>query len=215
LSHGKGQQVKVKYYKDIDTEAVYACVGPMGANAVFRLADPSTKPANWEFLVPDSPIWDAVHQRIYRNPRVEEVNPEEFQPRPPLLPEIPCGPFPEWKEYFLPEQPINASQYPSVTKFLKGQEDETVMVFVVLHEDTYETMLGDGEFHYLGGVFLTREEAQDYMGQNRGEWNRFHLRTMSIKLAHDAFLFPDFRPERYDRYKAEEVLIELEVRLRG
>ena len=98
---------------------------------------------------------------------------------------------------------------------MKGEEDEAVVVFVVLHEDSYETMLGDGEFHYLGGVFLTREEAQDYLGQNHGEWNRFHLRMMSIKLDHGVFIFPDFRPERYDHHKAEEVLIELEFRLRG
>lgn len=207
--------MEVKYFKDIDTDAVYACIGPMGGNAVFRLRRPLASDASWEFLVPNSPIWDAVHQRIYRNPRVEEVSPDEFEPRLPSLTEIPRGPFPEWREYFLPEHPINASQYSSVSKFLKGEEDETATVFVVLHEDRYETMLGDGEFHYLGGVFLTREEAQDYMGQNRGEWSRLHLRTMSVKLDHDVFAFPDFRPERYDRCRAEEVLQALEARLRG
>jgi len=76
-------------------------------------------------------------------------------------------------------------------------------------------MLGDGEFHYFGDVFLSREEAQDYMDQNRGEWDRFHVRTMSIQLDRGVFVFPDFRPERYDRYKAEEVLEALEARLRG
>ena len=207
--------MEAKYFKDIDTEAVYACVGPMGGNAVFRLSRPSASDASWEFLVPNSPIWDAVIQRIYRNTRVEEVSPDEFHPQLPSLPEIPCGPFPEWKEYFLPEQPIHASQYPSVTKLLNGEEDEAVVVFVILHEDSYETMLGDGEFHYLGGVFLNREEAQDCMDQNRGEWSRLHLRTMSVKLDHDVFIFPDFRPERYDRYKVKEVLEALEAHLGG
>jgi hypothetical protein len=206
---------EVKYFRDIDTDAVYACVGPMGAYAVFCLRPPLTDEASWEFLVPDSPIWDATHQKIYRNPRVEEVNPDEFRPRLPPLPEIPQGPFPQWREYFLPELPIDASQYPAVTKFLRVQEDEMAIIFVVLHEDSYETMLGDGEFHYLGDVFLNREEAQDYMDQDRGEWSRFHLRTMSVKLDHGVFIFPDFRPERYDRYQAEEVLKALETRLRG
>ena len=206
---------EVKYFRDIDTDALYACVGPMGVNAVFRLRRPLASETSWEFLVPGSPIWDAVHQRIYRNPRVEEVSPDEFQPRLPFLPEIPRGPFPEWRDYFLSEHPINASKYPAVTKFLRTQEGETVMVVVVLHEDSYETMLGDGEFHYFGDVFLNREEAQDYMDQNRGEWDRFHVRTMSIQLDHGVFVFPDFRPERYDRYQAEEVLKALETRLRG
>ena len=115
----------------------------------------------------------------------------------------------------MPEQPIHASQFPSVAKFLEGQEDEAVIVFVVLHEDSYETMLGDGEFHYFGGVFLTEEEAQADIDRNRGEWDRFHVRTMSVRQDRGAFAFPDFRPERYDRYQVEEVPEALEARLRG
>jgi hypothetical protein len=38
---------------------------------------------------------------------------------------------------------------------------------------------------------------------------------MSVKLDHDVFIFPDFRPERYDHYKAEEVMEALDARLRG
>ncbi len=207
--------MEVKYFRDIDTDAVYACVGPMGINAIFRLADPSMRNATWAFLVPRSPVWDAVHQRIYRNPRVEELNSEGLQPRLPSLPEIPQGPFPEWREYFLPERPIRASRFPSVAKFLNRREGKAVIVFVALHEDAYETMLGDGEFHYLKGVFLTEEEARVDIDRNRGEWDRFHVRTMSIQLDRGVFVFPDFRPELYDRYWPEEVLEALEARLRG
>jgi hypothetical protein len=38
---------------------------------------------------------------------------------------------------------------------------------------------------------------------------------VSGKLDHGVFISPDFRPERYDRYKVEEVLEALEARLRG
>jgi len=53
------------------------------------------------------------------------------------------------------------------------------------------------------------------MDQNRGEWDRFHVRTMSIQLDHGVFVFPDFRPERYDHHKVEEVLEALEAHLGG
>ena len=205
--------VEVKYFRDIDTDAVYACMGPMGGIAMFRLAHHTMEGDCWTFLVPGSPVWDAVHQRIYRNPRVEEVDPEKLQPRLPLLPEIPPGPFPEWKEYFLPEVPIDVGRYPSAAGFLRRQKGERIMLFVVLHEDRYETMLGDGEFHYFEGAFLTREEAQAHMDQKRGEWDVLHLRRMSVELEGGKFSFPDFRPERYDRYRAEEVLQALETRL--
>jgi hypothetical protein len=207
--------VEVKYFKDIDTDAVYACVGPMGVNAMFRLSRPLANDVTWEFLVPSSPIWDAVHQRIYRNPRVEAVTAQESEPPLPPLPDIPRGPFPEWKEYFLPERPIDVSRYPSVGRFLRGQRKGRVTVSVLLHEDRYETALGDGEFHYFQGVFLSGEEAQSYMDQNRGEWDVLHVRTMSIQLEHGKFTFPDFSPERYDRYRAEEVLEALEACLQS
>ncbi len=89
----------IKYFKDIDNDAIYACVGPMAVNALFRLRLPLAKDGQWEFLVPNSPAWDGIHQRIYRNPRVEEVRPEEFPVPLPPLPEAPRGPFPQWKEW--------------------------------------------------------------------------------------------------------------------
>jgi len=89
----------------------------MGANAVFRLADPSTKSANWNFWF-RQPHLGFIHQRIYRNPRSRSEPRESNLDRLPAG--DPCGPFPEWKEYFLPEQP-SCSQYPSVAKFLKGR----------------------------------------------------------------------------------------------
>lgn len=205
----------IKYFKDFDTDTVYACAGPMAVNALFLLRHPLASGRQWEFLVPNSPAWDEIHQRIYRNPRVEEVRPGEFPVPLPPLPETPRGPFPQWKDYFLPQQPLHATRYPSVAGFFEAGKREMVTVFVVLYEDTYETALGDGEFHYFRDVFLTREDAQRYMDQNRKEWERLHLRPMAVQLDHAAFVVPDFNPQLFDHYKVEEVLAALEARLRG
>lgn len=200
----------VKYYQDIETDAVYACVGPMAGDALFVLRQPPS--GEWEFLVPNSRAWDAAHQGIFRNSRVTAVKPEVSAALPPL-PAIPRGPFPEWKEHFLPGKPIPASRYPSAAHFLSSHG--AVTLFVVLYEDTYETALGDGEFHYFKDVFVTREDAQRLLDQKPGEWERLHLRLMTIKLDHGSFAFPDFDARLFDRYEAEQVLAAWEARLRG
>ena len=207
--------MEAEYFKDLDTDAVYACVGPMGGTAMFRLRKSVAGEPEWEFLVPESPTWDMIHQRLYLDRRwVETVHPGELPEPLPPLPEIPPGPFPHATEYYKPKRTIGASEYPSVTAFLKAQSDKTATVIVVLFEDIYETCLGDGEFHYFQDVFLTREDAQSYVDRAPAEGERFHLRTMSIRLDSEALGFPDFHVELFDHYTPEDVLKALEARLR-
>ena len=205
----------VKYYRDIDSEAIYACVGPMGMTAIFRLSGPRAQTPNWEFLVPESPIWDSIHQRIYRNSKVEEIVPEQYPDPLPKLPAIPGGPFPEWREYFLSDKPTPASQYPEIFNYLKKQDPRMIRIFIILYEDRYESLLGDGEFHYFQEVFLTQEEAQTYQRKHETEWQKPHLRSMEIRLQHAELVFPDFNPQLFDRYRIEEVLKALDTRLKG
>jgi len=208
--------MEAEYFKDFDTDAVYACVGPMGATAMFRLRKSAAGEPEWEFLVPESPTWDSVHQRLYFDRRwVETVNPDELPEPLPPLPEIPPGPFPHPTEYYKPKRMIEASEYPSVAAFLKAQSNETATVIVVLFEDIYETNLGDGEFHYFRDAFLTREDAQRYMDRDPDKGERFHLRTMSLHLESGALSSPDFKIELFDHYTVEAVLKALEARLQG
>jgi len=202
----------IRYYQDNESDAVYACVGPMAGNALFVLRRPPA--GEWEFLVPNSLAWDAAHQSIYRNSRITAVGPEVSAALPPL-PAIPRGPFPEWKEHFLPAKPIPAANYPSVAGFVSRASEATVTLFVVLHEDAYETSFGDGEFHYFRDVLITREDAQRLMDQKHGEWERLHLRSMTVRIDGDAFAFPELDLRLFDRYKPEEALAALEARLRG
>ena len=198
----------VKYYCGIDSEAVYACVGPMAGEALFVL-----RLNEWQFLVPNSPEWDEAHQGIYRNSRVTAVRPEVLAALPPL-PAIPRGPFPEWKEHFLPDRPIPAAKYPSVAGFIASASEATLTLFVVLHEDAYETSFGDGEFHYFRDVFIVREDVERLLDQKPGEWERLHLRSLTVRIDQGAFAFPEFDCRLFDRYKPEEVLAALEGRLR-
>ena len=111
-------------------------------------------------------------------------------------------------------------RYPSVEAFLASRGGHAT-VYPVLHEDGYETLFGDGEFHYLWNVFQTRDAAQADIERNRiecvgayREWGRFHVRELSLSLVEGRAAIPAFKPEYYDEYDAEMVLTLLERRLR-
>jgi hypothetical protein len=201
------------YFRDVESDAIYACLGPMGGTAIFRLYEGVRE---WEFLIPESPTWDDAHQRIYRNFRVTALRADELSTPLPPLPPIPRGPFPEWKEYFLPKGALlRVSEYPTVARLFKERNASAVTLFVVLVEDVYETAFGDGEFHYFDDVHLFEEDATRDMESKKQEWQRFHLRPVTIALEGETIGFPDWRPMLFDRYEPAKVLSALETRLRG
>lgn len=202
--------MQAEFFQDIESDCLYGCLGPMASHGLFRLRASDGRSASWEHLAPDSPEWDSVHQRIYRNHRVTKVEMDRLPAGTPSLPQVP--PEPVVDEQKAPD-PIPTSAFPKLHEALTERPDSTLRVHVLLHEDGYESAFGDGEFHYLRGVFPDEEEATAEMERDRGEWDRFHLRTMSIRLDADAdaFAFPDFHLERYDRYTPKEVLEALEA----
>ncbi len=202
--------VDTVYFRDPDSETLYACIGPMGANGVFRLRDAEQE---WEYLVTESPTWDEIHQRIYRNFKMHRVKPEDLPGSLPTIPAKPSGDVPPFEDYFRPSQPILAVGYPNITDFLRPRENASCTVYILLEEDRYETSFGDGEFHYLHDVFLRAEEAHDRIARETGEWARFHLRPCTITLEEGSITIDDSSRQRYDRHHTDEVLRALEIRL--
>lgn len=215
-----GQQPDDVNYFRSDSGALIACLGPWAAVAMFRMRPDDRQ---WEFLVPGSPTWDAIHQGIYRNMHgYDPVDPGEVPPDLPPLPAVPDGPFPKREHYVLPTEGVESSGYRAVAKLLRDRENGTVTVFVVLCEDGYETSFGDGEFHYFENAFLDKDDAQRYMDRCPSEWDqaqrqwyRLHLRTVTITLDHEALAFPGFKLEPYDQYTPVQVLQSLEKDLSG
>ena len=204
-----------EYFQSTDTDALYACIGPLAATALFVLVEPKAAHAKWHFLVPASPSWDAAHQRIYRQFHVKTVQLANLPAGLPPLPAIPPGPFPSWQDNFEPRAPVHASQFPLLCHLLAARGPGWSTVVCVLEEDRCETVFGDGEFHYFSAAFLTTEEAHEHAERNAGKYSRFHVRTLAVRLEGEGLVIANMQVELFDRYTAQDALSAVEGLLRG
>lgn len=90
---------------------------------------------------------------------------------------------------------------------------EKQTVFAILTEDTYETRVGDGEFHYLAAVALHESEADRRVAELSGESTRTHLRSVTIALAGATLIVDDPGREPHDAYTPEQILKAMEARI--
>jgi len=198
--------VKVVFFRDLDDgHMVFAVRGPFAHGGLFISWLDDTEP-EWEALIPESPRWDSFHQMIFRAHRAEVFDVSELPPSLRSVPAMPTGPFPSAESYLAPEAAIPAGAYARVAALASPGPVE---VWVVLHEDLYETKLGDGRFHYMRSVHLSEVAARAEMA-NPGEWEAFHLRTVAIEVEDGVFVFPGFAVQTYDHHKPEKVLEALE-----
>jgi hypothetical protein len=71
-------------------------------------------------------------------------------------------------------------------------------VWAVLHEDAYETRLGDGFFLHVSGLALNSADAHRLaaLGGGDSEWVKWHVRSYRLGLKDDAPFFTAlWRPE--------------------
>ena len=71
-------------------------------------------------------------------------------------------------------------------------------VWAVLHEDVYETRLGDGFYLHIHGLALNKEDAHRLaaLGGGDSEWVKWHVRSYQLGLKDNAPVFTALgRPE--------------------
>jgi len=206
-----------------DNGILFAWRGPWGG--IFRLSG-SGDDVRWELLMPQSPHWNAVHQAIFYTGRLEPVRPEELPKGIPEVPEEPAGPFPSRIDYYLADRQLLISEYPKTATLVRNSKNLELEVHVVLREDGYETLLGDGEFHYLNRVFLRKSAAVDFVRQQHEDQMRaqarqppnvhlvpdeYHLRRVVLALSGDSLVLKVFQHEVFDEHSAVDVLEMLET----
>lgn len=171
----------VAHYEDDEADFIYACLGRMGYGGLLRIGTPVTGQSRWEWVRRGTDHWDALHQKIYRNFRATQLEDSEL----PRLPPLPAADL-EPPRYRTPTS-FPAAAYPRLREFLFAQADATSEFVAVLGEDTYESSMGDGEFHYLQYLGKSPQDAQDYIAKQQllpdAGYSRYHVRNLSLTLA--------------------------------
>lgn len=203
--------MNMTFYK-LWNDDIYFAVPDYGGSGIYRLF--ADKLANgWDYLPPYSDAWDSSHQRIFRQHDAEIVDPPALDFSFPDLPPIPDPPEEGWKEYFRPKAYANTSDYYNLFKFLSGRDSKHITVYVVLEEDLYESMSGDGKFLYLKDASLNGNIYKRYSKEPNilnGNFTRYHQRQFLLSWDDDFFFSNDFRPGIFENYELNEVLQILE-----
>jgi hypothetical protein len=89
--------------------------------------------------------------------------------------------------------------------------------WAVLHEDVYETQLGDGFYLHAHGLALNSADAQSLaaLGSGDSEWVKWHVRSYRLGLENDLPIFTAlWRPEEEFRI-GDFVVLLCEIPPRG
>ena len=62
----------------------------------------------------------------------------------------------------------NSSRFsPAIKKYLENLSNHSAEIYVVLLEDLYESLHGDGKFHYMDSVFIQKVDALRYCDEKK------------------------------------------------
>lgn len=170
---------EIEYYDDTwDSSNYLVC---FDRYYIFAIRPKDAEP-KWEYLHPDGARWDAVHQRVYRNLRADRINRDELPtdlPPPPdsISPELLLPLPPPPPEIFL------RSDYPNLDKRLQ-ESDGAMPLYLILMEDRYESLHGDGKFHYPETLFFGEGEALTFKASSDDSYS-YYIRAGLIWLDGD------------------------------
>jgi hypothetical protein len=205
----------MRFYKDWKDD-IYFAVPDYGTNGIFKLNMYEPGDKQWQYLPPHSEEWDSVHQYLFRNNNGIEISPFGGHCNLPDLPPVPDSPPEGWKEHFRGKAHGKVRDYPQLNFLLSEEASRRKTVYLLLHEDQYETSFGDGKFLYLAGVFVDREAFLEHKSAREaqaGMWNAYHDRAFTLEWDDDFYYSNDFEMKTFDHYTFEETLKSLERRL--
>ena len=193
----------VSYYQDDEADFIHACRGSMAYGGLLRIRTPVTAQSRWEWVQRGTGLWDAIHQQIYRNFRATRLQQSEVDTLPPI-PDAATEPARH-------DDPTSfrSAEFPFLSRFLQTEDNSTSQVIVVLDEDTYESSMGDGKFHYLAHVFKNAQDAQAYISSKKelpdSGYVNYHVRRLSVHLQ-QAMIHCDLQTEVFDHCDLADAL---------
>lgn len=193
----------VTYWESIDSGTILATKG--GGIFVWFPGE-----GRWIRLNARTARWDFFHQKIYWAHRASPVEDDRIGREFPALPDPPPEqePLTELEEKQLLSS-FPAQEFPRVAAWLKAQPGNEVVLFVVLEEDDYERLHGDGCFRHLLRIVATRQEADRLVAATPEMYSR-HTREARLKLRDETIEIPKLEQEDFDTHSPFLVLRTLE-----
>ena len=136
----------------------------------------------WEFFHAGTKEWDRFHQKVYWQGRADPIKFSELKGK---VPPVPAKPPRNAKPnvYALPEKEVPYRSVPNkLLERIIACPGRRLPVYVVLMEDRYETVLGDGCFRRFESVFFDESSAQSHIGKDveQHELLWFHIRKVHL-----------------------------------
>ena len=89
-------------------------------------------------------------------------------------------------------------------------------MYVVLYEDKYESMFGDGKFHYFGGAFLDQDEfwaQQRDLEARNDQWKAYHYRSFTLEWDEVFCYSNDLKVQSFNHFSFKDTLEYLDRKL--
>ncbi len=225
------KQPQYELYRDGDL--VLGFCGTAGLDGVYRyrlcrqpilrLIRKLLRQDQWKFCPPGTKAWDFYHQKVYRQHRAERCSPADLGG---LVPPLPIEfPPPRAPNVLDPPPPRSRDVLPGsrVYEAVRAFRDARLPVYVVLREDLYESVSGDGVFHDFEAAFLERAEAQSFVATQSDDATEedensdlrlgiaYHIREVYLTVSAGEVVVnsADSQLSPFDRFTREEICNEL------
>ncbi len=177
-------------------DLVLGFCGPLGGDGVYRfqLGESSA----WEFYPPETGAWNYYHQMAFRQHKLDPCTFGEIAgqvPSPPTghpppdpyhlkergeasrLMALAGGALVNWARRLLPGGRL--------LKKIRAAPGRRLPVYVVLHEDRYESAFGDGVFRYFDSAHLDESAAKAHIDRYYAgkEWSELHIREVALTVS--------------------------------
>ena len=169
----------IEWYRT-DNDLILGFCGKKGHIGVYRYW--LNRSDDWEFCPAGTKLWDRYHQMVYWQGRADPCTVKELKGEVPPLPRK----FPPPTRYHItdpPEQETpNALAGSKLYERVNSVPDKRLAVYVVLMEDRYETVLGDGCFRNFESAFFDESSAQSHIENDfePHEFIEFHIRKVHL-----------------------------------
>ena len=206
----------IEWYRT-DSDIILGFCGKKGHKGVYRYV--LNWSDDWEFCPPGTRLWDRYHQMVYYQGRANFCTYKELKGEVPPLPRR----FPPPKSYHVTDPPEigtpNALPGSSLFERVNSAPDKKLPVYVVLKEDRYETVFGDGCFRNFESAFFDESSAQSHIENDfePHEFIEFHIRRVYLMVKENGVILDTkgAKISPFDHFGLGQICDDLSRRMSG